>query len=284
MVQLVASVQRQCTNVRDVPPPTAVPAFGHWADPSRIRNRAAPGGLAAIRATDGPDSRTMAATPWASGEPPEVDFVPYQLRNGRWSTRVEFSPAGRLRPEAEYPGPGVHVVRGTSTTHYYISPAMSDVLRRGELEHVNDYIYAQALCMQQISGILYRLSASPRPQASTRDEAVECGWRWFRRALPPQLRWSDGQDMSRLGFRWVQLQNGIATATLDRDNGHDRESQSNPWHTVSTDTMTAAQKRRRGIPVGEVGLEVTPGASEIDRHPTQQLLRERWDAAPQFPA
>ncbi|MGH3767657.1 MAG: hypothetical protein ACRDS0_10225 [Pseudonocardiaceae bacterium] len=285
---LAAGVQRQasqpsagapaCREVHPIPPPTALPGFGNWADPSWIRMEPAPGGLAAIRATDGPGSETLGYTSWPHPEPymPQLNFVPYQLPNGSWTARLEFTPASRLQLDATFPGPGVHRVdSGTVAEHYVISPQVSDLIRRGEAEHVDDHSYAHLLVSQRISQILYQLTSAPKPQAATSEAALECTWRWFRSALPPELRWDLAAGTGRLVFGWLQRQNTLGGVTMRRD--------SERWHSMGRRQITKpGEKRGHRIPTGEVGYELLPGRNEIGQHPTEPLVQAQLPSLPTF--
>lgn len=282
-----AAVQRQsraaapaCRAVKAVAPPAALPRYGAWADISLVKRLPAPGGLAAIRSSPGSSPDEMAYTPWThpDGHQPEVNVVPYQLRPGVWTTRLEFKPASRMRVPAFFPGPGVHPVPGgAGTTYYVIGPFMSDLLRRGEMEHVDDYNYAHLLVSQTISQILYRVATVPRPQASTSAAAVECGWNWFRRALPPQLRWDASQAPTGLQMMWLQRQNSLAGATIT-----ERDEAPNRWHSVAPRRLTAAQKKKYGIPVAKDAYEVESGKSQIGQHPPEAVVGPRWSQLPTF--
>lgn len=267
-----------CRAAHPVTAPTALPAYGHWADPSWMRMEPAPDGLATIRAADGDGSAALGYTPWPNPDPymPQLDFVPYQLPNRSWTTRLEFTPATRLRLGATFPGPGVHrVSAGSVRAHYVISPQLSDTIRRGEVEHVDDHSYAHLLVSQRISQILYRLVAVAKPQAATAQAAVGCAWRWFRSALPSELRWDVATGTGRLGFVWLQRQNTLGGATMRRDDEH--------WHSMTRQLITdPREKRRHRIPTGESGYELLPGRNEIGRHPTEPLVQEQLPSLPRF--
>lgn len=275
---LAAVAQRQaaapapsCRPAPTLAPPTTVPPFAHVADPSWMTVERAPTGLASIRSSPASGPGDLAFTPHRNPEPPEITFTPYEVRAGLWTTRIELTPAPTLRVPATFPGPGVHHV---GAEHYVISPRISDAIRRGELEHVEDRVYAQQLVSQTISRIVFRAMAAPRPQASSGDEAVRCGWEWLRAALPDRLRWPSGHDLGALSFLWLQRQNGLAGATMQRDD--------NGWHSFARTPLSAAEKRRLRLPADDAAFTVTDGRNEVGRHDTQPLLQQRWSTMGSF--
>jgi hypothetical protein len=275
---LAAVAQRQaaapppsCRPAPALAPPTTVPPFAHVVDPSWMTVERAPTGLASIRSSPGSGPGELGFTPHRDAEPPGITFTPYEVAPGSWTTRIALTPAPTLRVPATFPGPGVHHV---DAEHFVISPRISDAIRRAELEHVEDHVYAQQLVSQTISRIVFRAMAAPRPQASSADEAVRCGWEWLRAALPDRLRWPAGHDLGALSFLWLQRQNGLANATLQRDG--------NGWHSLARTPLSGAGKRRLGLPADEAAFEVTDGRNEIGRHDTEPLLQQRWSAMGSF--
>ena len=129
--------------------------------------------------------------------------------------------------ECFYPGPGDHERPGMTQrigsrvyTHYWrISQQISDLIRRGEEEHLEDSQRAYELTYKLITDTINSMVGQRFGPAQTPAEATRLAEAELARRLPEQL----GTDPRN----WVEVLNRLLGQTQERDR--------NAWHAITTD-------------------------------------------------
>ena len=141
--------------------------------------------------------------------------------------QVQRTIAGDATHECYYPGPGDHVRPGMSQqigrqlyTHYWrVSPQVSELIRRGEEEHLADAQRAYELTYKLIADTINAMVGRRFGPALNPAEATRLAEAELANRLPRQL----GTDPRN----WVAVLNRLLSQTQERDRRH--------WHTISND-------------------------------------------------
>lgn len=129
--------------------------------------------------------------------------------------------------ECYYPGPGDHVrpgmtqrIDGQSYTHYFrISHQVSELIRRGEEEHLADAQLAYKLVYELIADTINSMATERFGPAHSPAEANRLAEAELARRLPGQL----GTDPRN----WVAVLNRLLVQTQERDR--------RKWHAITND-------------------------------------------------
>lgn len=243
-------------------------AIAVGARAARASPAAPPAGARRIRDERGGGSQAAGYTELPAPQPPEL-VVGEPARHGSgWAARVQPTSAPPAAPLSLYPAPGVHdlgVGEGGQQRHLDVTPEMSTLIRQGEEEHLTDLEWARYLSYERVAATINAVAEAEPPVAGSAAEARRLAAAQVCQALPPQLRWTSGQDP--LG-RWLRAYSRLAHVTIERD--------TNDWHDMTTAfILDPAEKRRLGLPV-EHELRRYMGGPEIGRHPSAPLVRARF--------
>ncbi len=225
------------------------------------------GGLQQIR-DQVPGTRAAGYTSLPAPDPPALVVGEPELREDGWVAKVQPTRVGSDRPESLYPAPGVHDIPPGPTgqqRHLDVTPAMSDLIRVGEGEHLADLEWARHLSYDRAAAAVNALADQGAPAARTAEAARQAASRAVCAALPAQLRWRAGGDP--VG-PWVRAYSQLAAMTVQRDANH--------WHDItSAFVLDPADKRRLGVPVEDEVTRYVSGPG-IGRHPSAPLVRGRF--------
>lgn len=141
--------------------------------------------------------------------------------------QVQRTTAGDATHACYYPGPGDHVRPGMTQrigrqlyTHFWrISPQLSDLIRRGEEEHLADAQRAYELTYKLIADTINAMVGQRFGPAHTPAEAHRLAEAKLANRLPRPL----GTDPRN----WVAVLNRLLGQTQERDRRN--------WHAISTD-------------------------------------------------
>jgi hypothetical protein len=159
--------------------------------------------------------------------------------------------------ECFYPAAGDHLrpgmsqqIGGRTYNHYWrISRQVSDVLRQGEQEHLDDALRAYQLTYKCVEDAINALSGQRFGPATTPDAAMRLAEAALARRLPPQL----GTNPTN----WVLV--------LDRLLGQSKSRDSRGWHALSIDPP---------LTVGNMIVHPvsTTSTTQIGRVPSSQVV------------
>ena len=205
----------------------------------------------------------------APGAPELVVTTPGQQSPGTWNATVRATSVTPDIPTSLYPGPGVHDLGPGPTDqqrHKDVTAPMSDLIRRGEEEHLLDLEWARHLSYDTVADTINRVAAGAPATGDSAEAARRAATNAVRSALPAQLRWADGQDE---GLVWRRAYSRLAHVTIERDD--------NGWHNLTSGfVLDPAEKRRLGVPEADE-LTRYVGGTQIGQHKPEQVVRARFD-------
>lgn len=252
-----------------IPLPIDVEALGVALGAARSSAAPAPGGAKRIRDARGGGSRAAGYTSLPVPTPPELALGEPQRAGEGWVAPVRPTRSVPDVPVSLYPGPGVHDLgpgpRGQQR-HLHVTDEMSDLVRRGEEEHLLDLEWARHLSYDRAAAAINAAAEAPPPPAPSPAEARSRALERVRAGLPRALQWAPREDA---GLRWRRAYSRLAHVTIERDQNH--------WHDLtSAFVLDPAEKRSLGVPESD---ELTRyiGGTEIGLHPPAELLRARLD-------
>ena len=159
--------------------------------------------------------------------------------------------------DSYYPGPGDHrrpgmtqKIDGKTFTHYWrISPTLSQLIRRGEEEHLADAKRAYDLTYRLIADTINALAKQKFGPARTPSDATKMAEAELARRLPRAL----GTNPSN----WVAVLNRLLDATKLRD--------TQGWHAVSADPPRTVADRI-------IHPVATTPSTKVGRVPSAQIV------------
>jgi hypothetical protein len=206
----------------------------------------------------------------APGAPDLVVTGPSQVANGTWSAAVQATSVTPDAPSSLYPGPGVHDIGPGPTgqqRHKDVTGPMSNLIKRGEEEHLLDLEWARHLSYDTVADAINAVAAAAPATGDSAEAARNAATNAVRGRLPAQLRWADGQDP---GLVWRRAYSHLAHVTIERDTP-------NGWHNMTSGfVLDPAEKRRLGVPEADE-LTRYVGGTEIGQHPSEHEVRARFD-------
>lgn len=251
-----------------LPIPVDIEALGVALGAGAPTPAPAPGGAQRIRDTRGGGSRAAGYTSLPVPTPPELRVDTPRREGDGWVAPVHPTRSVPDTPVSLYPGPGVHDLGSGPTgqrRHLHVTEEMSELVQRGEQEHLLDLEWARHLSYDRAAAAVNAAAEAPAAPRPTPEAARAAALETVRAGLPGALRWAPGEDP---GLRWRRAYSRLAHATIERDQ--------NGWHNLtSAFVLDPGEKRRLGVPVDD---EVTRyiGGTEIGEHPPAELLRARF--------
>jgi hypothetical protein len=170
---------------------------------------------------------------------------------------VEPTTAGAATHESFYPAPGDHLrpgmtqrIAGRLVNHYWrITPQISDLIRRGEQEHLDDAQRAYDLTYGAVERAINRLSGRRFGPASSPAAAERLALAALGAALPHELGTGPAN--------WVRVLDRLLLQTQARD--------TNGWHALSIDPPITENDRI-------IHPVATTGTTQIGREPPSQVV------------
>ena len=243
-------------------------AIGVSLRAARSAAAAPPTGAQRIRGEVGGSSRAAGYTALPAPTPPELTIGEAERREAGWAASVQPAANDRPAPPSLYPAAGVHELgtnAGGQPRHVDVTPEMSNLIRRGEEEHLLDLEWARHLSYDRAASAVNAAAESEPPVAASAGEARRLAAEQVRAALPAQLRWGHGADPVR---PWIRAYSRMAHVTIERDQSR--------WHDMtSAFVLDPAEKRRLGVPEGDE-LTRYVGGPQIGQHPSAPLVRARF--------
>lgn len=200
--------------------------------------------------------------------PPELATAQPERRGNGWVARVRPTSVGSDAPVSLYPGDGLHDVAAGPTgqqRHVDVSPDLSELIRKGEEEHLLDLEWIRHLTYDRAAAAVNAVAGGEPPIVDSPAAAARAAADQVRQALPPQLRWPEGEDPFR---RWAHAYGRLVHATVERDESG--------WHNVaSAAILDPGEKRKLGVSEQDEVLRYVD-RSQIGKHPSAALVRARF--------
>lgn len=174
--------------------------------------------------------------------------------------------------ESYYPGPGDHEhpthksqVKGGKTFKYFlrISKAMSDLIKSGEQEHLDDAQRAYDITYKLVADKINALSKPDKKfgPATTPDKANQMAEAALMNSLPAKIG-ADTGGGAKMFSAWPQMLDKLLGASKKRDNSG--------WHTLDTN---APKRENQGNNIVNVIEEVsTTSSTAIGKHPSDEVV------------
>lgn len=260
--------RRPGLNILPILLPLDLEALGVALQAPRSTPAEPPGGSKRISSERGGGSRAAGYTSLPAPIAPDLAVGNPERRGNGYVAPVKPTTVGPDPPVSLYPAPGVHDIgpgAGGQERHINVTPETSEIIRRGEEEHLLDIEWARHLSYDRAAAAVNAVAAAEPPLADSPAAARTQAMDQVRQALPAQLRWKDGEDPGR---PWVRAYSRLAHVTIERDQNH--------WHDMtSAFVLEAAEKRRLGVPEADE-LTRYVGGPEIGKHPSADLVRARF--------
>jgi hypothetical protein len=203
-------------------------------------------------------------------KPPRLRTAAPRQVEGGWVAPLQPTTLEKDAHFSFYPGPGAHELRidGERKVHGYLSEAVSSIVRDGEAEHLLDLEWARHLTYDTVVETINALAAGEPPLADSPENARKLACQQLRSALPPQLRWEEGQSPAA---RWDAVYTELEKVTHARDKG---------WHNVPDETIRSPDveselKQRLGVPADD-RLREFNHRGEIGKHPPEEIVPARF--------
>lgn len=185
--------------------------------------------------------------------PPELSFNSTQSDAGWTSLPALTRNAFEGTAAAYYTAAGTHETydKDGNEIHLHVSTAMSEVLKAGEQEHCDDHAEAYKISYKEAETIIRKLEGKTFGPKPTQEETEQLVRDEFTANLTHK-------ELGNTGYDWNEAWRKLIGKTHQRDD--------KKWHTVTSE-------RTRTDPDGISTYEMSPGGSEIGKHPSTEIIK-----------
>jgi hypothetical protein len=232
----------------------------------------APNGAAEIKKIE---SRAGGVTSMDPGQIPSLDLeAPARGGDGTYTAKVKPTTATPPAIESYYPAQGLHDLATTNAAGcrelLWVTDDMSALIKQGEQEHIDDYLWAYRLSYQAAAAAVAQAAAGAGGTGPTAGEAQDSARAQVRDALPSKLRPPD----TDFQIQWMRTFGKLCGATYERDNLG--------WHSLSRYYIHDPKELKK-LPLptdgcNDVSAYVKGG--KIGEVSSEKKVREKYDSLP----